>query len=44
VELYNDFHAQFVAVGKHHCRPKARCEGCPLEHLPHDADAGVAGY
>jgi len=41
VELYNDFHAQFVAVGKHYCRPTARCDGCPLEHLPHDADAGA---
>jgi endonuclease-3 related protein len=30
VELYNEFHALVVAVGKHHCGPKARCEGCPL--------------
>jgi endonuclease III related protein len=28
--LYNEFHALVVAVGKHHCGPKARCEGCPL--------------
>jgi len=27
VALYNDFHAQFVAVGKNYCRPAARCEG-----------------
>jgi len=43
VELYNDFHAQFVAVGKHYCRPVARCAGCPLEHLPHDPLAGAEG-
>jgi endonuclease III related protein len=28
--LFNDFHAQFVAVGHHHCRRKPRCEDCPL--------------
>jgi endonuclease III related protein len=28
--LYNEFHTLVVAVGKHHCGPKARCEGCPL--------------
>ena len=37
LDLYNDFHAQFVATGKTYCRPAARCAGCPLEHLPHDA-------
>lgn len=36
VELFNDFHAQFVAVGKTYCRPTARCGGCPLERFPHD--------
>ena len=35
-ELYNDFHAQIVILGKDHCRARARCEGCPLEALPHD--------
>ncbi|MFH1740643.1 MAG: endonuclease III domain-containing protein [bacterium] len=30
VDLYNDFHAQFVAVGNEFCRAKPRCEGCPL--------------
>ncbi len=37
VALYNDYHAQLVETGKHHCKPTARCEGCPLEPLPHDA-------
>jgi endonuclease-3 related protein len=31
--LYNEFHALFVAVGKDFCRPRPRCEGCPLEGL-----------
>ena len=29
-QLYNEFHALTVAVGKTHCRRAARCEGCPL--------------
>jgi endonuclease-3 related protein len=28
--LLNEFHALVVAVGKHHCGPRPRCEGCPL--------------
>lgn len=31
--LYNDFHAQFVEVGKHFCRPKPSCRVCPLRRL-----------
>ena len=29
-QLYNEFHALTVAVGKAHCGRVARCEGCPL--------------
>jgi len=29
-QLYNEFHALFVMVGKHYCKPKPRCDGCPL--------------
>ncbi len=29
-QLYNEFHALTVAVGKTHCGRTARCEGCPL--------------
>ncbi len=36
--LFNEFHALFVEVGKRHCRPQARCAGCPLEYLPHDTE------
>lgn len=35
-QLYNECHALLVAVGKHHCRPRPRCDGCPLEPFPHD--------
>jgi endonuclease III related protein len=40
-ELFNDYHAQLVAVGKNFCRPVAQCEGCPLEKFPHDRFAGA---
>ncbi|MBI3855650.1 MAG: endonuclease III domain-containing protein, partial [Planctomycetes bacterium] len=30
-KLYNEFHALIVSVGKEFCRPKARCERCPLK-------------
>jgi endonuclease-3 related protein len=31
--LFNEYHALLVRVGKLHCQPKARCQGCPLEPL-----------
>ncbi len=36
VKLFNEFHALLVRAGKEHCRPKPRCEDCPLESLPHE--------
>jgi endonuclease-3 related protein len=38
--LFNEYHALLVAVGKHHCRPRAQCPGCPLERFDHDAGLG----
>jgi endonuclease-3 related protein len=32
-EMFNEFHALIVRVGKEYCRPQPRCEGCPLESL-----------
>ena len=29
-QLLNEFHALVVNVGKNHCGPQPRCEGCPL--------------
>ena len=37
-QLFNEYHALLVRVGKEFCRPKARCPGCPLEKLPHTLD------
>jgi len=28
--LYNNFHAQFIQLGKEYCRKQPRCTGCPL--------------
>ncbi|MBI5570963.1 MAG: endonuclease III domain-containing protein [Desulfomonile tiedjei] len=33
VELFNDFHAQFVAVGHAFCRKTPKCDQCPLERF-----------
>lgn len=30
VGLFNEYHALFVRLAKTHCRPKPRCDGCPL--------------
>jgi len=32
-ELYNEFHAQIVYLGKDYCRTRPRCESCPLATL-----------
>ncbi len=37
-QLFNEYHALLVKLGKEFCRPKARCPGCPLEKLPHELD------
>ncbi len=33
LELYKDFHAQFVELGKKHCRTKPICKGCPVNSM-----------
>ncbi len=33
VQLFNEYHALFVMVGKHHCKPRPKCTGCPLEGM-----------
>ncbi|MBN2456437.1 MAG: endonuclease III domain-containing protein [Sedimentisphaerales bacterium] len=40
VKLFNEYHALLVNAGKHFCKPKARCNSCPLQHLPHSLDTG----
>ena len=31
VRLFNEYHALLVHTGKEFCRPKPKCNGCPLE-------------
>ncbi len=33
VALYNEYHALIVRTGYHHCKPRPRCERCPLAPL-----------
>ncbi|MBM4329281.1 MAG: endonuclease III domain-containing protein [Deltaproteobacteria bacterium] len=44
VALYNDFHAQFVAVGHSHCKRVPLCDSCPLgpfrDHRPVNPHTG----
>lgn len=37
-QLYNEYHALLVELGKRYCRPRARCERCPLASLRHDPE------
>jgi endonuclease-3 related protein len=37
-QLFNEFHALTVAVGKAHCGRTARCDGCPLAADLHRAN------
>jgi len=37
VELFNEYHALLVAVGKNYCKPRnPRCDECPLNIYDHD--------
>ncbi|HPS54296.1 MAG TPA: endonuclease III domain-containing protein [Sedimentisphaerales bacterium] len=38
VKTFNEFHALLVCIGKDFCKPKAKCDKCPLRHLPHDIE------
>jgi endonuclease-3 related protein len=35
VQLFNEYHALLVRLGKDFCRPTPKCEDCPLNQLPH---------
>jgi len=37
-KVFGEYHALLVALGKQYCRPRARCECCPLRDFAHDAD------
>ncbi|MBN2589948.1 MAG: hypothetical protein JXA96_08790 [Sedimentisphaerales bacterium] len=34
-QLYNEFHALIVRAGYLYCKPKPKCDQCPLNKLPH---------
>jgi endonuclease-3 related protein len=36
--FFNEFHALLVVAGKDYCKPRPKCEGCPLNPLPHRID------
>jgi len=38
-QLFNEYHALLVRVGKEFCKPKANCPPCPLGKLPHSVIA-----
>jgi endonuclease-3 related protein len=38
IQMFNEYHALLVRVGKEYCKTKARCPGCPLEELPHSLE------
>ena len=43
--LYNDFHAQLVAVGNAYCRKTPKCDECPLKRfLPKKKKRGATDY
>lgn len=33
VQLFNEYHALIVRVGKQYCKPTPNCEGCPLQGM-----------
>jgi endonuclease III related protein len=41
--LFNEFHALLVGVGKDFCKPKPKCQQCPLNPLPHQIET-ECGY
>ena len=41
VKLFNEYHALLVRLGKEYCKLKAKCDGCPLEKLPHDVSPPI---
>ncbi len=38
VQLYNEYHALLVRVGNEFCKPRPKCERCPLVGLPHEIE------
>ena len=41
-KLFNEYHALIVKLGKDFCKPKARCEDCPLKDVHYSLDERCA--
>jgi len=41
VQLFNEFHALLVCIGKDFCKPKPKCPACPLNPLPHNVETEI---
>lgn len=35
IQLFNEYHALLVHLGKDFCKPTPRCDSCPINQLPH---------
>lgn len=38
VPLFNEYHALIVQIGKNFCKPRPKCDACPLNKHPHVTD------
>lgn len=36
IQLFNEYHALIVKVGKEFCKPRAKCDNCPLNVYHHE--------
>ncbi len=42
MRVFNEYHALIVKLGKDHCRPKPKCELCPLKNIRYDMKSRCA--
>ena len=40
IQLFNEFHALIVRIGKDFCKPRPKCQACPLNDHAHEIDGG----
>ena len=38
VQLFNEYHALIVKIGKAYCKPRAKCDHCPLNKYPYELE------
>lgn len=37
-QFFNEYHALIVRIGKNFCKPKPKCQNCPLNNHPHEIE------